>query len=126
MKTRNERDELLDEVLSQNNELRANTLDRGLKQLRRRQVSRRRTQIFSGIMAVLFLAVLISRNWPDGRVTVASGPAQPGGRVSLGTIKGTPIQMISDEELLEVFKDRPVALVGRSGRRELLILDEAN
>jgi hypothetical protein len=39
-------------------------------------------------------------------------------------IAGTPIQVINDEQLLLLFKDRPVALVGPPGRQRLLLLDE--
>ncbi len=39
-------------------------------------------------------------------------------------IPGTSIRVLNDEQLLALFKDRPVALVGQPGNQRLLLLDE--
>jgi ferric-dicitrate binding protein FerR (iron transport regulator) len=40
-------------------------------------------------------------------------------------VQGTSIRVIGDDELLELLKGRPIALVRTSAGRELILLDEA-
>lgn len=40
------------------------------------------------------------------------------------TIPGTSVRLVSDEEMLALLKDRPIALIGQPGRQRLVLLDE--
>jgi hypothetical protein len=36
----------------------------------------------------------------------------------------SPVKLITDDELLALFPDRPVALIGKPGQQQLVFLDE--
>jgi len=40
-------------------------------------------------------------------------------------VPGTNIRVVNDEELLAMFPDRPVALVGPPDKRQFVLLDQA-
>lgn len=127
MKTSPEHDELLTAVLSDStdNELRAKSLDRTLAAVRQR---RRRRHVLRGaggiVMAGIMAAVLWHRHAPDARpvATIHSQPSEVA--PTAPTVPGTNIRLVSDEELLAMFPDRPVALVGPPGNRQFVFLDE--
>ena len=126
MKKRVEHEELLADVLSENESWRAATLEQGLATLRRVRSRRRTVRLTMAFAAPLLVlaAVLVLQNRRVVSLQVAEqNEAQPEHVVK--TIEGTPIRVLNDEELLALFKDRPVALVGEPGNQRLILLDEA-
>jgi hypothetical protein len=120
MKTPPERDELLREVLSPD-ELRAATLERTLSAARRQRQLR---HVLRGAGGVAVVAVALALLWPRpvsvSQPEVAVNLPKP----SAPIVPGTDIRVINDEELLAMFPDRPVALVGPPANRQFVFLDE--
>ena len=121
MKTPSNNDKLLADVLAEEESLRTSTLECGLSALRQRRRARRiRTGMLIAlplvVVAAMFAPALISFRRPVPPIVAVNPPP--------ATVEGTAIRIISDEELLALFKDRPVALVGRPGHQQLLLLDE--
>lgn len=129
MKKHVEREELLAEVLAGHEECRAATLERGLIAMRRARARRRVTRLVLASMPVLvFAAMWMVQNRRAATTTpvtrAAAAPAAAQTHIAK-TIAGTPIRVLTDDELLAFFKDRPVALMGRPGHQRLVLLDEA-
>lgn len=125
MKKRIEQEELLADVLTEDEECRASTLEHGLVALRRVRSRRRVSRLaISVVLPVMMLATaLVVRNRPEAPAQVTQqfdAPPAP----AVKTIAGTPIRVLSDEELLDLFKGHPVALAGKPGHQRLLFLDE--
>ena len=119
-----EREKLLDEILADDNlaQLRQASLREGLGLLRRQR--RRRLALRAAVpaMAVCMLGLGL---WVNSRHTQAHlamiRPPQPAR--SSGESAGR-VRYLSDDELLALFPNRPVALVGRPGRQRLVFLDQ--
>ena len=125
MKKRVEHEELLADVLSENESWRAATLEQGLATLRRVRSRRRTVRLTMAFAAPLLVlaAVLVLQNRRVVSLQVAEQNEGQSAHV-VKTIEGTPIRVLNDEELLALFKDRPVALVGEPGNQRLILLDE--
>lgn len=116
---RQDHDRLLREILADEKVegLREASLSQGLGQLRQR---RRRRAVLSGVtasLAVAMIALVISRRMTPQRSSeivpeVMSPPNTP------------KVTVISDDQLLALFSERPVALVGAPGNQQLLFLDQ--
>ena len=117
-----EQDELLADVLADGTHFRATTLELGLAEMQRVRKRRRAARLGAVVCApLLVLATAIFL-----REFLARHTNNPPRVVQVGkVIPGTSIRVLSDEELLAMFKDRPVALVGKPGNQRLLLLDEA-
>jgi hypothetical protein len=126
---RQEQDRLLSELLAGDalSDCRRTSLEGGLALLRRRRRARRIGRCcLVGLLPLAFAASLfLSRSSRPGAgpVSVAQvashRPAVPGRSARTGSV-----QIIDDEQLLALFSGRPVALVGRPGHQQLLLLDE--
>jgi hypothetical protein len=112
------RDILEDEPLSA---LRRESLDRGLAVMRRTR--RVRGAIRAGTLALLPVLAIITLTLARQRVaqgtigrpsSVAKRAAAPGG--------GPGVTLITDEELFALFPGRSLALIGKPGHQELLVL----
>src|SRR5688500_11214230 len=108
MKKRFEHDELLADVLADTapEQFRIATLDRGLAAMRRTRTRRRALRLAMCVVAIALMATWVVHNHRTTTTPVAhQSPAQTeAGK----TIEGTTIRVLSDEELLAYFKDRPV------------------
>ena len=123
MKPNPEFDALLDDVLTEDKALRAASLEAGLAEMRRVHCRRRnaRRLLLAGAPLLVAVALICRRNFSESEATnQLSAPV-----VEVKTIPGTPIRVVNDEELLEIFKGRPVALIGTAGHQRLVLLDEA-
>ncbi|HTD66805.1 MAG TPA: hypothetical protein VK846_09790 [Candidatus Limnocylindria bacterium] len=130
MKKRIEQKELLEDVLVEDQGYRTATLEHGLAAMRRQRTRRRLASLALSVSApvLLLAAVVMLQNrrlapaplMPQSVVT----PSIPKVQIAK-TIEGTPIRVLSDEELLDYFKGRPVALLGKPGHQRLILLDEA-
>ena len=125
MKTPLEHEELLRDVLAEAEDTRALTLNQGLVALRRARARRRVGQLTLAAASVWVLAILSGSliyrgpTPPTTRSEPATAAVEPPKRIA-----GTPIRIISDEELLSLFQGRPVALLGEPGQQRLVLLDE--
>ena len=138
---RDEQDRLLGEIISGEElaEFRRASLAHGLAAVQRR--NHRRRMVRTGAMliapALLALALFFSRrqnavNNPDpvrgGSVAVNPGNPPPpvDGYASVPTTDApAPIKVINDDELLALFPDRSLALLGPPGNQQLVFLDKA-
>src|SRR5688572_27454503 len=122
MKTSPEHDELLNEVLTGENatELRSASLNYTLTAVRRQ---RRFRQVLRGACPVAALAILTAILWYRQAPLIQPVAIQPS-VVGGPTVPGTSIRLVSDEELLAMFPDRPVALIGPPEERHFVFLDE--
>jgi hypothetical protein len=122
-----DQDRMLREILDgrELSDLRRVSLEQGLASLRRRRQHRLVLRTCAVVFVpLLFLLVCLPRKSPvtPGRpVTYASLPHAPSPTPDVAA----PIKFISDEELLALFPNRPVALIGRPGQQQLVFLDRA-
>jgi hypothetical protein len=112
---RSDHDKLLREVLAGDalEQRRAASLAAMLGVARRRR--QRHALVTSGVAALvlaLSVALLVHRRAPERRAALSETPS-----------KTPAVTVISDEQLLALFADRSVALVGRAGDQQLLFLD---
>ncbi len=128
-------DELLNDVLSSESleRFRTDSLETALIVVRKRRRRRRARQALLMVAVPLVLAgyVFVSNFYPNPGSP--SSPTNANQSTSIlqnnasSTASPTPgIEYISDEELLELFEDRPVALIGPPGEQELVLLDEVD
>jgi predicted TIM-barrel fold metal-dependent hydrolase len=121
MKEPSEKEELLADVMGSDEELRAATLQKGLMALRRRRRLRKvRTLVLALAPLAGAAALIFARQWPHREI--AQGPVRTA--QTNRVIAGTAIGVLTDEELLALFKGRPVALIGSPGRQRLVLFDE--
>jgi len=124
MKKRPE-DDLLGDVFPKSADFRAASLEQML--CAARQQRRRRTAFHvSGIVTLtlgLFVLLLNTRHKVERAPTQVATTASPH-QNNFPTVPGTSIRVLSDEELLTLFADRPVALIGPAEDRHFVVLDE--
>ena len=123
MKDDIECNELLADVLAKETQLKSTTLDLGLAEMRRVRRRRRATRAVITCVPILLLAAICIRQFSTR--SISSGNAGLRGAQLEETIPGTSIRVVNDEQLLELFKGRPVALVGPAGHQRLIVFDEA-
>ena len=113
---RSNHDRLLRDVLSdeQVERLRAASLDQMLEVTRRR---RRRNTWVSG--AAASLAIVMTLLVLSHREASAPGAEQPPEPVTVRS----RVKIIDDDQLLALFSDRSVALIGSPGKQRLVFLD---
>jgi hypothetical protein len=118
---RSEQEKLLREILPVEDmaDFEQASPERGLTCLRqRRRKSAMRAQIFS-VMGVVLVAILLKRHNHLSR----EGAGAPLASATAPAV-ASQVKFISDEELLALFPDRPVALIGKPGQQRLVFLDE--
>jgi hypothetical protein len=127
MKTPDELDRLLDDVLAPEGtgEFREATLQATLAAIQRQK--RRRSLARKAALIALPVALAGGLRWlqPAERTQPqqASVAPQSAPTVPAQFIPGTDIRLISDEELFALFPDRPLALIGPKGHQQLVFLD---
>ena len=123
---RNEQEQWLNELLSGDEltSLRRTSLELGLGLLQRRRARRRQlTTCALVVMPLIFLALALASVLQSTRHSqrVVSVPAQVAGIPAPRAVK-----FITDQELLALFPDRPIALVGKPGAQQLVFLDRSS
>ncbi|MDB6039043.1 MAG: hypothetical protein JWM99_2884 [Verrucomicrobiales bacterium] len=121
---RTDQERLLKEIFDAEGEsgFRRDSLNRGLKLIRRRKILRR-CVVLCVLPSLLVLAIW--RYSPPHLASVASIKTQPAitsFRVGQDSQR-SKVDFISDEQLFELFPNRSLALVGRPGHQKLVFLD---
>lgn len=126
MKTKPDQDELLHEVFSEvvPPSFRDASLECALASIRRQRTGRRVLRATLAIAVVVAVGARFGSahrnpNNSPGPNAIASAPPPPA-----RTVPGTKIRLVGDDELLAMFPDRPVALVGPPEHRHFVFLDE--
>lgn len=119
-----DQDRLLKELLAEeaSSGFRQASLERTVVAMRRR----RQLQRVSSVCAVAALmGIVLWQTTTDHRI-VSSGTqmASNATTVIVQQPARTKVQTITDDELLALFPDRPVALIGKPGQQRLVFLDE--
>ncbi|HMJ90851.1 MAG TPA: hypothetical protein VK530_13605 [Candidatus Acidoferrum sp.] len=118
---RDSQSKLLADVLAGECDLRNVTLRAGCAVLRRKRARRQVARIVVMVILPLAAAVVITRPFvrtanPEQRAIAANVQE---------TVPGTNIRVLTDDQLLDMFKGRPVALIGPPGNQRLLLFDES-
>src|SRR5437660_11202518 len=123
MKRQSDEEKFISELLGDDGELSRANLEHGRAAMRRKRARRtvwRVVSVIAPIIVVLAASLFEYRRGTQQSRTSGNVLAPHGPEV----IAGTSIRVLSDAELLEFFKDRPVALVGRPGNQRLILFDE--
>jgi hypothetical protein len=121
-----EHDELLSEFLTGDelSEFRRASLELGLKALAARRTRRAVVRTCGGCSLLLALAGVVLLPWLPGRWTGRRSVASPPDVVSApAPAKASGVKFISDDELMALFPDRAVALIGKPGHQQFVFLD---
>ena len=134
----NDKEPLIDEVLADPglDELRAATLDHGMAAVRSRRQwrqLRRATAVtlcVAGAAAILLVVLLESASpgkeklFTGESLPTDSAPATKVVKVMHDKTESGDVERLTDDELLALFPERPVALIGLPGRQKLVFLDQ--
>jgi len=127
MRNNPDHEKLLADLLAEDDgNLREATLRSGLAALRRKRIARRGA-VIGGVVAVVICLFLVRVTHPGGESLTRlarSGSGAIPAPIPVHVIPGTDVRVLSDQELLEVFAGRPVALVGTAGRQKLILFEE--
>lgn len=122
-----EHDRLLNEIVTGEElaDFREASLEHALsaiRQQRRRQRSLRLGAL-AAVPVVVALGIVFSRSPKPSLREIAASNASPIA-ASSDQPRSAPVKFINDDELLALFPDRPVALIGKPGRQQLVFLDK--
>lgn len=122
-----EHDRLLNEIVTGEElaDFREASLEHALsaiRQQRRRQRSLRLGAL-AAVPVVVALGIVFSRSPKPPMREIASPNSSPVA-VTPSRTERADLKFINDDELLALFPDRPVALIGKPGRQQLVFLDK--
>jgi hypothetical protein len=124
---RSEQDRLLKEILAveEPSDFRQASLDLALMSIRRKRQTRRIacTCVLSGLMVALASEIILNHR-PKSSLQEVATSSLPGLTAFPPPADTVKVKFITDEELLALFPDRPVALIGRPGHQQLVFLDK--
>jgi hypothetical protein len=124
---RSEQDRLLNEILAvdEPSDFRQASLDVALTSIRRKRQARRIACIcaLSGLVVGLASEIIFTHR-PKSSVQEVATSSLPHATAFLPPADAVKVKFITDEELLALFPDRPVALIGRPGHQQLVFLDK--
>jgi hypothetical protein len=122
-----EHDRLLNEIVT-GEELagfREASLQQALTAIRRQRRRQRSLRLgaLAAVPVVVALAIVFSRSPKPPLREIAASKASP---VAVSSVQPqiAPVKLINDDELLALFPDRPVALIGKPGQQRLIFLDQ--
>ena len=123
-------DHLLTGIFTDGTKLREESLRQSLAFMHGRARRRRAIRRTGSIVAVIFTAGLLlwrrqpktsSTSVPSQSPALANSVPAPSEHA---TVPGTHIRLLTDEELLDLFPGRAVAILGSGNERQLVFLDE--
>src|SRR6266700_4209748 len=123
MKRPSDEEKLVSELLAEDGELARATLERGLTLSRWKRARQHAWRAACFLAPVAVLAALLIHFRTGERSPMHTLQVSKQSPPKPEVIAGTSIRVLSDAELLEFFKGRPVALVGRSGNQRLILFD---
>jgi hypothetical protein len=117
---------LLKEILTDENlsALRHASLKQGLNAMRRQRRIRRAMHAGMIILIPTFLIFTLRKPISDSASSTSSPRMQETTSAAIAPVE-SGIKVISDEELFALFPGRSLALLGKPGQQELVILDES-
>ena len=104
---------------------RRDSLDRALVAMRSARRTRQTARMgMLGALPALVILLFITPK-PVQKTTLASRPANVRQNTppASAQVKEPTVKLISDDELFALFPDRPVALIGKPGHQQLVLLD---
>jgi hypothetical protein len=118
---KSDQDQLLAQILDGGDldALRTASLARGLEAIGHRRRRRRRFEILAAVIVPMLLIFAVAshrHSKPVTRIAAQSAPP-PAGNVSR-------VKYITAQELFALFPNRPIALIGKPGRQQVIFLDE--
>lgn len=118
-----DQEKLLKEILPRDDlaDFRESSLECGLASLRRQRQRRYvlRGSVVAALVCALSVGILLKSRAPVPSRVANSQPSPVSASLSSSHVK-----FISDEELLALFKNQPVALIGKPGQQRLVLLDK--
>jgi len=122
-----EHDRLLNEIVTGEElaDFREASLQRGLTAIRQQRRRQRfvRLRALAVVPLLAALGIVFSRSPKPPLRKIAASNASPVA-VSSAQPRTAPVKFINDDELLALFPDRPVALIGKPGQQQLVFLDQ--
>ena len=122
-----EHDRLLNEIVTGEElaDFREASLQRALTAIRQQRRRQRFVRLCALAVVPLLaaLGIVFSRSPKRPLRKIAASNASPVA-VSPVPSRTVPVKFISDDELLALFPDRPVALIGKPGQQQLVFLDQ--
>ncbi len=122
-----EHDRLLNEIVTGEElaDFREASLQRALTAIRQQRRRQRfvRLGALAGVPIAVALGIVFSRSPRTPVQEIAPSNASPVA-VSSAPPRTAPVKLINDDELLALFPDRPVALIGKPGQQQLVFLDQ--
>ena len=116
---------LLAELLA-DEDLRETTLRGGLLAIRRKRVQRQSIRI-AAVLSAVVLFILVGRNTErTSTVGKQQHAALQSPSAAPEVIPGTTVRVLKDQDLLDLFPDRAVALVGPPGKQRLILFEAVN
>jgi hypothetical protein len=114
-----EKNEILNDILGGDelNALRDATIGLGLDALRRRARRRQQIQVVAVVAPLLVLAFHL--HYRPAVPTASESAPTPPPLAETGKVK-----YITEKELFALFPNRPIALIGKPGHQQFLLLDE--
>jgi len=122
-----EHDRLLNEIVTGEElaDFREASLQHALTAIRQQRRRQRfvRLGALAGVPIAVALGIVFSRSPKPALREIAASNASP---VAVASVqpRTAPVKFISDDELLALFPDRPVALIGKPGHQQLVFLDK--
>ncbi len=123
-----EHDRLLNEIVTGEElaDFREASLQHALTAIRQQQRRQRSLRLgtLAAVPILLALGIVFSRSPKTPVQEIAASNASPVA-VSSAPPPTAPVKLINDDELLALFPDRPVALIGKPGQQQLVFLDKS-
>ena len=122
-----EHDRLLNEIVTGEElaDFREASLQHALDAIRQQRRRQRFVRLcaLAAVPIVVAFGIVIGRSPKTPVREIAGSNASPVA-VSSAPPRSAPVKFINDDELLALFPDRPVALIGKPGQQQLVFLDE--
>jgi hypothetical protein len=117
---KSDQEQLLAEILDGGDldALRAASLARGLEAIRRRR-RRHQLEILAAVIIPLLVIFAAALHRPSKPVTLVAAQSTPAAAADVSGVK-----YITAQELFALFPGRPIALIGKPGRQQVIFLDE--
>jgi len=122
-----EHDRLLNDIVTGEElaDFREASLQQALAAIRQQQRRQRslRLAALAAVPIIVALGIVFSRS-PQLPVPEIGASNRSPAAVFSAPLRPAPVKLINDDELLALFPDRPVALIGKPGQQQVVFLDK--